>query len=130
MLLSSCSDYRYLSIEYITVSALCACVNPGRIWFMKARTTPFWSLDFCSSVSRFYFYVIFLILNKKSMLMRSPCSLCLCESSPPPINFCIREPIFIKLGMYIMAPETISTANLMNSSHQSVYLHVYPSYHS
>jgi hypothetical protein len=28
--------------------------------------------------------------------------------------------------MYIMAPEPISTAYLINPSHQSVYLHVYP----
>jgi hypothetical protein len=36
------------------------------------------------------------------------------------------EPIFMKLGTYIMAPEVISTAYFTNSSHQSVCLHVYP----
>jgi transformation/transcription domain-associated protein len=30
------------------------------------------------------------------------------------------KPIFMKLGMYIMAPETISTAYFINPSHQSV----------
>jgi hypothetical protein len=30
------------------------------------------------------------------------------------------EPIFMKLGMYIMAPEAISTGYFINSSHQSV----------
>jgi hypothetical protein len=28
----------------------------------------------------------------------------------PPINFLMHEPIFMKLGMYIMVPEAISTA--------------------
>jgi hypothetical protein len=31
------------------------------------------------------------------------------------------EPIFMKLGMYIMGPEPISSAYFINSSHQSVY---------
>jgi hypothetical protein len=35
------------------------------------------------------------------------------------------EPIFMKLGMYIMAPESISTAYFINPSHQSVCLYVY-----
>jgi hypothetical protein len=34
--------------------------------------------------------------------------------------------IFIKLGMYIMAPEPISMAYFINPSHQSVCLYVYP----
>jgi hypothetical protein len=36
------------------------------------------------------------------------------------------EPIFMKLGMFIMAPEPISTAYFINPSHQSVCLYVYP----
>jgi hypothetical protein len=36
------------------------------------------------------------------------------------------ESIFIKLGMFIMAPEPISTAYLTNPSYQSVSLYVYP----
>jgi hypothetical protein len=36
------------------------------------------------------------------------------------------EPIFMKLGMYIMVPEPISTAYFLNASDQSVYLYVYP----
>jgi hypothetical protein len=36
------------------------------------------------------------------------------------------EPIFIKLGTCIMAPEPISTAYFMNPSHQSVCLYLYP----
>jgi hypothetical protein len=36
------------------------------------------------------------------------------------------EPIFMKLGTYIEAPEPISTAYLKNHSHQSVFLYVYP----
>jgi hypothetical protein len=34
------------------------------------------------------------------------------------------DPIFIKLGMYIMAPEPTATVYFMNPSHQSVYLPV------
>jgi hypothetical protein len=34
----------------------------------------------------------------------------------------------MKLGMYIMAPEPISTAYFTNPSHQSVCLHMYPYY--
>jgi hypothetical protein len=36
------------------------------------------------------------------------------------------EPIFMKLGMYITAPEPISMAYLRNPSHQSLCLYVYP----
>jgi hypothetical protein len=42
-----------------------------------------------------------------------------CESHRQ-INFGMPEPIFIKLGMYIMASEPISTAYLTNPSHRSV----------
>jgi hypothetical protein len=35
------------------------------------------------------------------------------------------EPIFMKFGMYIMAPEPISTAYFINPSHQSACLYVY-----
>jgi hypothetical protein len=35
------------------------------------------------------------------------------------------EPIFMKPGMHIMAPEPISTAYFINPSHQSVCLYVY-----
>jgi hypothetical protein len=50
----------------------------------------------------------------------------LCLPTPPPINFWTPEPIYIKLGMCIMAPEPISTACFINPSHQSVCLYVYP----
>jgi hypothetical protein len=43
-----------------------------------------------------------------------------------PINFCMPELVLMKLGMYIMAPELISTAYLLNPSRQSVCLYVYP----
>jgi hypothetical protein len=36
------------------------------------------------------------------------------------------EPICMKLGMYIMAPEPISAVYFINSSHQFVCLQVYP----
>jgi hypothetical protein len=58
--------------------------------------------------------------------MRSPCCLCVCGSFP--FNCWMPEAIFMKLCMYIMSPEPISTAYFINPSHQSVCLHVYPSY--
>jgi hypothetical protein len=36
------------------------------------------------------------------------------------------EPIFVKYGMYIMARESISKADIINPSHQSVYSYAYP----
>jgi hypothetical protein len=56
--------------------------------------------------------------------MRLPCCLCVCVSLP--INFLMSEQIFMKLGMYIMSPEPVSTAYFINPSHQSVCLYVYP----
>jgi hypothetical protein len=44
----------------------------------------------------------------------------------PLINFWMPEPIFMELGMHVMAREPISTAYFMNPSHQSVCLYVYP----
>jgi hypothetical protein len=46
-----------------------------------------------------------------------------CES--PTINYWMPEPIFMKFGVYIMAPEPISMAYFINPSHQSVCLYVY-----
>jgi hypothetical protein len=43
----------------------------------------------------------------------------------PSINFRLPEPIFIKLGMYIMSSEPISTVYFMNPFQQSVCLYVY-----
>jgi hypothetical protein len=58
--------------------------------------------------------------------MRPPCCLCVCE--PTPMNFLMREPIYMKLGMHIMAPEPISTSYFINLSYQSVCLYVYTLY--
>jgi hypothetical protein len=46
----------------------------------------------------------------------------------PPVNFGMPEPIFTKLGMHVMATESVSTAFFINPSHQTVCLYVYPSY--
>jgi hypothetical protein len=51
--------------------------------------------------------------------MRS--SWCVCV-----VNFRMPQQIFMNLGMYILAPEPISTAYFINPSHQSVCLYVYP----
>jgi hypothetical protein len=53
--------------------------------------------------------------------MKSPCYLWI---PPPPTNFWLPELIFIKFGLYIMAPEPISAAYFINPSHRSVYLYV------
>jgi hypothetical protein len=46
--------------------------------------------------------------------------------SPLPINFSMAEPIFMKIYVYIMTSEPISTAYFINPSHQSACLYVYP----
>jgi hypothetical protein len=48
-----------------------------------------------------------------------------CVCMYPPINFWIPEPIFLKLAVYIMTPEPISTAYFINPSHQSLCLYIY-----
>jgi hypothetical protein len=58
--------------------------------------------------------------------MRSRCCLCAFKS-PQPINFRMCEPIFMKLRMYIMAPEPNSTAYYIIPSHQPLCLYVYHS---
>jgi hypothetical protein len=52
-------------------------------------------------------------------------SVCLCVCVSPPIYFRMAEPVFIKFGLYIMAPEPLSTTYFINPSHQSVCLYVY-----
>jgi hypothetical protein len=52
------------------------------------------------------------------------CVYMLCTSLPL-INFQMPEPVFMKLGVYIMAPEPFSAAYVMKPSHQSVCLYVY-----
>jgi hypothetical protein len=52
--------------------------------------------------------------------------LSVCLWIPLPINFWMPEPIFMKLGIYIVVSELISTAYFINPSHQSVCLYVYP----
>jgi hypothetical protein len=53
--------------------------------------------------------------------MWSPCRLCYLAT-----NFWMTEPISMKLGMYIMTPEPISTAYILNPSHQFVSICVSP----
>jgi hypothetical protein len=49
----------------------------------------------------------------------------LCVSVFPPAKFYIHGPVFMKLGMYIMAPEPISLVYFINPSHESLFLYVY-----
>jgi hypothetical protein len=46
-------------------------------------------------------------------------------SPPPPVNFWVPQPIFMKISVYIMAPEPIPMAYFINPSHRSMCLHVY-----
>jgi hypothetical protein len=55
--------------------------------------------------------------------MHSLCCLCVCV---PPTDFRMAERVFMKLGIYIMAPELILTVCFINPSHQSVCLYVCP----
>jgi hypothetical protein len=78
-----------------------------------------YSVCVCSHV-----FLSLLSLFKKSGLMRSLCFLCVCESSLS--IFLIPESIIMKLGMFIIASDPISTAYFINPSHPSVCLYVYP----
>jgi hypothetical protein len=69
----------------------------------------------------FIFSLISLVVKNESRLMRLPCCLCL------PHQLLMPEPIIMKPGTYITAPEPITTAYFTNPSHQSVCLYVYPS---
>jgi hypothetical protein len=59
-----------------------------------------------------------LFWKKGSWIVRSPCCLCVC------INFWVPEPICMKLGMYPMAPEPISTACFITPYHEYMCLYV------
>jgi hypothetical protein len=55
--------------------------------------------------------------------LQSPCCLCVCSPPPPPpINLWTLEPNFMKIGIYVMAPDSISEAYLIKPSHRSVCL--------
>jgi hypothetical protein len=45
--------------------------------------------------------LLFLFFKKRTRLMRLPCALCVCYSTPPPppINFWMPEPICMKVGI-------------------------------
>jgi hypothetical protein len=70
--------------------------------------------------SSFSFSIFSLLSLFKKMQVGSVCV----YVSRTPCTFLIAEPIFMKLGMYIMAPELISTTYFINPSHQSVCLYV------
>jgi hypothetical protein len=70
------------------------------------------------------FIACFTYFGSQTRLMRSPCSLRVSESFH--INFWMPQPVFMKLGTYIMAPEPISRAYFINASHPSVCLYLYP----
>jgi hypothetical protein len=57
-------------------------------------------------------------------LMQSPC--CLCVRVSHLMNFWMPELIFMRPGIYIMAPEPISMAYFFSPSDRSVCLYLYP----
>jgi hypothetical protein len=72
-------------------------------------------IDFISLLSLFW--------KKNRVGLWDHVAVCVCIN---PINFRTPEPIFMKLGTYITAPEPNSTAQLKNLFHQSLCLYVYP----
>jgi hypothetical protein len=72
-----------------------------------------------------WFLAYFPSFEKKRKYVYAISMLSVCESPPPPIHFWMPEPIVMKLGMYIIALEFISTADFINPTHQSVCLYVY-----
>jgi hypothetical protein len=61
--------------------------------------------------------------------MRCPCSLYVC-TTPPFQLLNAWTNLYMKLGMHVMAPESISTAYFLNPSHESVYVYLYRPMHS
>jgi hypothetical protein len=65
-----------------------------------------------------------LVFSLLSLFKKMSVGLCdhhaVCVSESRSNNFWMREPIFMKLGMCTVAPEPISAAYFINSSHQSV----------
>jgi hypothetical protein len=65
---------------------------------------------------KFYWPTFLILIKLKQAYVITTLSVCL-RVYVSPINFRMPEPVFMKLGMYIMAPESISTAYFMNPSH-------------
>jgi hypothetical protein len=80
-----------------------------------------WGYEGIWNVSKTFFSLLFLFWKNEGRLMQSSCCLCIRH-----INLRMPEPIIMKLGIYIMTPEPISTAYFINPSHQSVCLYMYP----
>lgn len=94
--------------------------------------------NYCSSrmknrCSNQYQILLFLIQSKKfntltcNIYLKTFCKvetkcICRCITPPPPINFWMDEPVFIKKLNYIISREPISMAYFINSSYQSVCL--------
>jgi hypothetical protein len=66
---------------------------------------------------------LFSLFWKKKVTVGSCSLLAVCHWNPL-INFRMPEPVFMKLGMYIMTFQSISTAYFINTSHQPLCLNV------
>jgi hypothetical protein len=101
----------------------------------KFDTDPFWCDYIVKSKSSYQRIIevqdwkMSIWVEIKTSLAHSPSFIFVSESvnpPPPQITFWTPQSVFIKLGVCIMAPKPISTADFINPSHQSVCLCVYP----
>jgi hypothetical protein len=113
------------------------CLTYPRPWIWRRRVSSETSVDFSQVIRRYihnhcrdnliayktFFLAYFPDVDKlKWAYANSMLSVCLLI--PIPIKFWMPEPIFMKLGKYIMATDPISTACYKNLSHQPACLYV------
>jgi hypothetical protein len=120
-------------VQRNVVSDLCSMVTVVLLGWQQ------WISTYNKQTSRLMTHQFLCRMTSKAFLAYLPCfekkkkrkyayiismlSVCLCLS---PINFDCLQPILMKLGIYVMAPELISKAYFINSSHQSVCVCVSP----
>jgi hypothetical protein len=106
--------FKVLNLEFIASSLYRFYIFPLKTLRTKRH------IQFCQkkkSYRIFLFYFSYLEKKiNKGRVMQSPC----CVSMYPPKLILKAEPIFMKLGINIMAPDLNSMVYLINPSHQSV----------
>jgi hypothetical protein len=95
-------------------------IDERQVWELESCRT--WNIDEGFLIWRF------LLAHFPKVVLCDLNAVRVSVNPPPPLTFWMLEPVFVKLGMYIMAPEPISTVYFINPSHQSVSPYVYPSF--
>jgi hypothetical protein len=122
------NQYKRTVIIYkLLVAISCAAI---RISAWQEESTPVKFFYYCIQLSFSILVIVKIVIAHLPYSKKSRWAyeisllsvLCVCVSPP---NSWIPEPILMKLGLYIMAPEPISTASFINPYHQ-YYQHYVP----